>query len=491
MAQKTLILIAVMLASLTAHAHVTVLSPRWNCEALLLEKSVRGLRLSLEDDPTLQPPAVMSEDAYQLEALTSIESVRNVYAQIFKKLKMSDEESAAILAKFEADDRERTIKGSPAKNGLDNTAYFVAKNRQGQPVSVLRATMIRAGESRRLPLEEKVKVKDGNRVELERAYNARGAHSQIPAREMMMVMADYFKDYFGSSDYTAYALTDKPRAELYRTSYDFTPEEQPQLDPMYRYLVKIKGEWLHFRYVGHIHEAYKLAFQWGPFNKGSAMHLLTEMNNSPGLKDYLFNLIAQSVVAASGQDYEQALGIANRLRAMGHADINEDYANLWEIRILYDPINRKGDGEQALSKLREYLARKPLQTAKYNDRAMLFLVYELKILFGLEHFDQAEALVNKHRELLYEGVSRMNATFAIQWKPMLGYEDIPRLTAAKARRKNIELMWDIGTHADFWSTPVLRPVTYRRMDADSRTLGKPELADHYQRVGEWLVHQGF
>jgi hypothetical protein len=487
------LVIAVFIAS-QANAYVTVLGPRLErkCAERLaaepeVERSTRGIRITLEDDPTTKPPEQMNRQAYSVEALGTVEKVREVYAEIFKRRNMSPEEQKAVLDGFERDDRARVDGAGPSHNGLDNTVYFVFKNFSGQPMSVVRATIIRKGEGRRLPSESHLPLPDENRVELERAYNSTGPWSETAAREIMMVLATYLQQYFGSNDYTLYALTDAVRARHYKSYYGFESQEHPELEPLIRYLVSQKGVDFYERYVGHINEAYYMAFFLGPSLGGNGLPHLREWESKTGMHGYIPNLVAQAVILASRQRYAEALEISRRLSAQGNAQINNDYFALWESRAQYSPITTEGDGDKALEILHAYTAKHPLQTGSYNDRALLFLIYELKILLGMERFDEARKLYLANRALIAAGLEKQAPIFNKYWKVISTHPFQRPMVAARARLRSTELLWDLATHGEPYSVSAMHPETYELAARECDTLGRHEMAAHYRRVQAWFT----
>jgi hypothetical protein len=456
-AHQTLIAILIALLSPWASAYVTVLSPTVDCEQLLLQKATKGMRLSLENDPTENPAEVMSREAYSVEALDGIEKVRSAYTEVFRGMKMSPDEIRQTLDDFAKEDASR-VNQVPGQNGLDNTVYLVWRDQAGIPFTILRATLIKKGENRKLPVEKHLEIDQGNRVELERAYNAKTPKANIHIRETLMVLADYLKSYFGNNDYTVHIRTERARARDYRRYYGFTFTEHPELGQLEKYHCVISGADFHYRYIGHVEEAKNLAFRSGhsPSNMEAALNLLRDFEQRPGMKDFIPNLVMQSVLLAANGFYSKAVEVSTRLKEIGHADVNEDYFALWNSRALYDPITRRGDASKSLQVLREYLQRHPLQRQDYNDRALLFLVFELKILLASEKWEDARTLLNQNEILLLFGMLKMTKQYQWMWAWA------PRQHESHKTRY-IELMWDLGTHMDQFSTSVLHVETWDEM----------------------------
>lgn len=485
-------ILSLLLASSAAHAYVTVLSPHVDCATTVLKKSVRGMRLTLAGDPTEAPAETLTPEEYSVEALNGVEKVRAVYAKIFRRRKMPKEEADAILRSFEEQDAAR-LKN---KDGLDNTAYFVWYGRDGEPQGVVLATVVRKGEGRKLPLEKYVDLPDGNRVELERAFNSPGRYSSIVARETMMVVAEYLGKYFGSNDYNTYLLTDELRANHYGKEYGFTTVEQPQLPEMYRYLCEQKGDELYFRFKGHVEAAYRMAFQeknWYPggldYIKSGPIAFLNEILKFPGMKDYIPNLAAQATILAAFRDYAPALAISKRLNEVGRgAPINDDFLTLWESRVAFNPIENVGDAAEGMRIIDEYLSRHPLDLTRYNDRAVLFLVYRLKILFATERFEEAGQILGKYKNLLQTGIEKMAPFYALHWNYMTSNSNLAEKYSgvARARLFLLPLLFDVSTSRDMLSTAVLRPEAWETLAHLASIRGEKTLRFHYRAIAHTL-----
>lgn len=485
MAIQALIALWFFLVTPSAHAYITVYSSHPSCSDLFLgkttlQKSTEGYRLSLNRDQTEQSPQRLSGETYSVEVLEAVGKVRSVYAELFEEAKMDPREAEEVLRKFAREDEERVREGGGGKNGPDNTVYFVNRSANGAPRGVLRATLIRGGDSRGLPLERYVKLPGGNRVEFERAFNSPGARSDVLAGEMMTVVAKYLEDYFGSNDYTLYNLTDPARARLYKKDYGFQIERQGHLPRMLGYLCSQSGKDFHYRYVGHIQAAYWMAFSQLPYGSGkdAALALLERFAAQPGLGQLIPNIVARAAISAAFRDYAKAVAVSDSLKAIGHAEINEDYYALWKSRMAFDPFANQGDAARALESLDRYLEQKPLEVHTYNDRALLFLIYRLKLLLAKQDFGAARTLLGEHRELLREGREKMQPVYGRIWKM------IQRDTRQEERRLHLELLLDLSTHMEPFATSVLHEESWRSLALVERELGHLEQAERWDRAAD-------
>ena len=456
------------------------------------QKSMQGMRLSLQIYPTQMAPQNLSLQSLKEEVYSSIEIVHNVYRSIFDKLvasnKMKAEDRDALLADFKKNDLKRFEPAQSQTNGIENTVYFIWRSASGEPAAILRATMIRAGEQRQLPIEAKgIVVPNGNRVELERVFNSPGSHAEIVSREMMMVLAQFLEKYFGSNDYEAYGQTDAGRARLYHRDYGFSTKELPHESPLMKYLVNVPGETLHTRYVGHIEQAFKRAFT-PPFDPDGALEYLRAFESKRGMENYIPNLVAQSAILASQKNYTAALEIVHHLKEIGHAEVNLDYGALWESRTLFDAIKNQGDADAALAVIQQHLLTNPLLTTSYNDRALLFLITKLKILLAKERFSEAQNLIDQNKILLISGMKQQKHLYDLQMGWVAGTFNYP-YPMSVARLNQISLMWDLSTHMDPYSTSVLYPRTYQIAADDSAKLGLKDQAIRFRRIGRFLEQQ--
>jgi len=456
---------AILLGCQASHAFVVVYSPQTDCDSLLLQRKVRGLKMSLSHDPTDQPAQNMGVDAYSVEVLSDLEKVRDVYASIFATRGIPADEAQSTLEQFKQADENRVTQ-QHNQNGLDNTVYLVNRSKDGVALSVMRATLIRSEDKRQLPLEAHVKIPTGHRVELERAYNSPGPRAHIVANEMMMVMAQYLRSYFGGDNYTVYALTDQGRARLYERHYGFTTEHKPEMPTLVQYLCSQSGAALYDRYLGHIERAYQMAFQLSNYGRGKdeALELLNRYESQPGLKDYIPNLVARSVILAGYREYNQAVQVSRRLHSIGFAEINTDYLALWNARAKYDALEIKGNAPLAEDQLQRYLRSRPLDLTQYNERALLFLVFQIKHYFSTGQYSQAEKLLRDHRVILQIGRAKMAGQFQAIWQ---NYTRLSRREALLSplspatRIWYLSLLMDLSTHKDPFSTAALHPQVWR------------------------------
>jgi hypothetical protein len=478
---RALILFFVLWSSSTTWAYVTVYSPRWDCESLMLQKRVQGMRLSLADDPTLKPAVDLPAEDYKVEVLQGVDHVRSIYQEIFKARNLDETEATAILAGFAKEDQAR-VQQTGQGNGLDNTVYFVTRSLDGSVRSIVRATILKRDDRRGLPLENYVHIPTGNRVELERAYNAPGPKAHLAASELMMVLAKFLNERFPANDYTIYLLTDSLRARHYRSEYGFQIRAQTDLEEHLRYLCLQKGEAFYDRYVGHVQRAYAKAFYTMPYGSGrqEALDLLRTVEKQTGMHDYVPNLVGQAVILAAFQDYRGAVEVSDHLREVGSAEINRDYYALWQSRTLFNPFTGQGDPVAAQAVVDQYLQQNPLPMETYNDRALLFLIYELKILFGQGDLDAARALLNKNVLILRLGQIKMLAIYRQIWDGLQSSVPSPQ------RRWYTQMLLDLSTHYDPFATSVLYAETWNELARLSETNGEPELAKKYFAIGKVL-----
>ena len=482
MVRQALTLVILALSSLAARAYVTVYSARLDCDAWLMHRSVQGLRRSLQSDPTEQPPTVLPMEAYRYEVLSGVEKVRSIYQEIFHNRNMGVDEANTILKNFASEDEAR-VQQSPDHNGLDNTVYFVRRGTDDTVISVVRATVLRQGDRRKLPVQRYMDLPDGNRVELERAYNAPGPWAHISASELMMVVAQFLHERFKADDYTIYLLTDAARARHYRSTYGFEAIAQPQLPAHLGYLCRQTGAHFYDRYAGHVQRAYSKAFYTYPYGSGKepALKILTDYLEQPGMKDYIPNLAAQAGIHAAFREYDKAVAISNQLRTIGHAEVNTDFLALWTTRQVYDPFANQGTPEIALIQLIAYLHHNPLRFDVYNDRAALFLLYELKILLGQEDFVAAHELFVKYRLLFQAAQTRMANLYQRIWTGIQAEADVGN------RRDYLLYALDLSTHIDPLATSALYAQTWHALAETCVALGQTERARHYRAIADAMA----
>lgn len=244
-------LILLLLFSTIAEAKVTVLSSG-DCTGRLLRRSIEKTTYGDYVEEAVngrRPPTRPSYGDYFEEAFLALHTVEQAYWDIFLKRGMSVKEAREIIHGMDNELRFAVGTGTDV-NGLDNTVYFLSQRKDGTTRAIVRATLIRRGEKRKLPAESKVALPDENRVELERAFNSPDSANSRVTHELLRAAAEYFRSYFEGDGYTVYALTDSPRARLYRSRYGFKTTKQPQLDPMYGYLAHQSGADFYRRYVG-------------------------------------------------------------------------------------------------------------------------------------------------------------------------------------------------------------------------------------------------
>ncbi len=501
MVKKTLIFI--LLSCAVVEAHVTVLSPvKSSCNLLLLQKSVQGMLINLEGDPTEDPPENLSTEDYTFEAAQGVDAVRQAYRDLFAEKKrrlekagrkiseQEEQEFAALLVELEAEDKVR-MQINEGQSGIENTVYLLWKTKAGAIRGVLRATYVKKGEHRQLPMESHMQLPDENRIELQRFYNIQGPYSAIVAREMLMVLAKFSKKYFGSNNYKVHLLTDAARARHYQSHYGMHYRIEPGLSDVQKYYCFLSGEESYDRYVGHIDRAYELAFVKG--DRMGGIKLLVEYESRLGMKDYIPNLVAQSVIFAQARFYHIAVEISDHLKTIGSAPINDDYYVLWKSRIEYDPLNNQGDPQKALSILQDYLDSFRLKLTAYNDRALLILIYQLKIYLGSADWASAEALIRANKALLLEGRRENRRNYMLQfawlglprsWKVSDGVQKYQQL------KQTLEWMLDLSTHRDSFATSVLHPEDWQQLADLNKFVDNNTLVTRYSKIAEFLKAQG-
>ncbi len=447
-------------------------------------KSLKGIRRSIGGkDPVDTPVQEISKDGYQNEVESGLQAVKIAFRKAWKKMDWPEDKIETALRIFEEQDRKFLSGDSDLQ-----VAYFISRGKE-DAIGVMRAILVKKGESHHLPMEDDIKLPNVNRVELGRAYIAGGKHSDITLREMLAGAAGYFKTYFGDDIYEVYGLTDYKRTLAYAKS-GFESKIQPTIEDDHKnYFIHQSGRTLYYRYAGHIEEAYKVAFNGQSLQPEYGLALLRRIEkNEPGMKEYIPNLAAQSTVLAFMGKYQEALDISNRLKEIGSAEVNDDYNVLWQARLAYDPFSTQPEGsEVALNLIDTYLKLKPLDTENYNHRAALFVIYQLKIFLAKEDFSRAAMLLRDNKKLItmtvvkyYEYYDQLHkAIRSGRWIGVLNRSDW----------ETIKLSWDLNTNRDQLAVSVLAPEAYGWAEGLSRRYRTESEAKHYGRIKKWLLKE--
>lgn len=176
-------------------------------------KSYRGIRRSIGGrDPVDRPPQALTPKDFIEQVSSGLGTVRKVYEETFRKMDWSEEKIRDQIRIFEDEDTARLNESQNAEPSI----YFVSRGRDGD-VGVLRAIMVKASSNGHLPIESKLHLEPGNRVELGRAYIASDSRSGIILREILQEASLAFSNFFEGQEYQVTGLTDRPRAKRYKS----------------------------------------------------------------------------------------------------------------------------------------------------------------------------------------------------------------------------------------------------------------------------------
>lgn len=443
-------------------------------------KSPRGIRRSLGGhDPVDGPAQYLSKQSFVEHVTSGLQTVHQAYIETFRRKGWKEEKIKEQIKSFEAEDAD----GLNRNRKNEESIYFISRGKDGA-VAVLRAILVKEPGDSHLPIESKVTLDQVNRVELGRAFNAPGTGAEIIIREILQEAGIAFQQHFENNPYQIFALTDAARARHYK-SWGFDRRQVDEVkNPHENYLVFQSGADFNYRYSGHIQKAYQIAFGSYPLQPQKALDLLKDMASQNGMNDYIPNLVAQSALEAFMGRYAEALKISNHLMQIGNAEVNLDFNFLWQSRLAYDPFARTGDINKAIELVMRPLEKKPLETSSYNDRAAIFIIYELKLLLATERFDQVKALIELHRPFLRMTMQKKRAQFSHLWSYLSLFPRDKSMYSSHLER--LRLAWDLNTNADGISIAVLAPETYRMAARLYKAMGDETASEHYKRVSRWL-----
>lgn len=447
-------------------------------------KSYRGIRRSLGGrDPVDVPIEHLSSENFAKQVFSGLETVHQAFEEAFRKMGWTEEQIKEQINKFKTEDALRLKQGYKNSESI----YFISRGPEGD-VGVMRAILVKEGEPGELSIESEITLPQGNRVELGRAYSAAGIGSKITLREMFQEAAQSFSTFFDKQEYQIYGLTNASRARNYR-DWGFDDKKIESISNLHEnYLSTQKGSDFNYRYNGHIERAIQLSFMSGPPRPALGLVLLIEMEGRRGMKDYIPNLVAQSALYGFMGKYDEALKISDHLMTIGSAEVNYDFNFLWQSRLKYKPFWKpEGNVDEALSLLRKPLEKKPLDTTTYNDRAALFIIYELKLLLSAERFEEASVLISKYRDFIHKVVEAKRAQLSNVWS-YLG--QFPGSSSGYVSHlENIRWAWDLNTNADGVSITALAPASYQMAADILSAMGDVKSSQHYSRVAKWLKIQ--
>jgi hypothetical protein len=456
-------------------------------------KEKKGIRQSYGGkDPTDQAPVKLSEQQAIEVVFGDLERIHSEFELVFRKMGMNDEEIRTQIAAFKKQDQfNHNLQLSAGR-----AFYFTSRNRNGDLSGFIRVVAVRGESQGRLPLEEKISLSavtdlnsaTGNRAELGRAFMSGGPYSEIFLREILQEISKTLLDHFQKEDFTVYGLSNKARARTYR-GWGFTDRELTgNVGSTESHLCSQSGKEFYDRYQGHLERAKNAAFRGYPFPDPEAgLRILTDFAARPGMKDYLPNLILQSAIYASKQDYAKALAISEILKKIANpnSEANLDFNTLWRSRIKYSPFGEpKGDSRQALKLINDYLLTNPLDTETYNFRSALFLIYKFKIFLSIEDFGSAKELLRDHKTFLKKTLDIHRGNYEFNWRFIRAY--LVAFLGDVFVSQQLLLAMDLGTNLEGVAISALAPEAYFSIARQTKALGMIPESDYFEKVGWWL-----
>lgn len=447
-----------------------------------------GIRTSYGGkDQTDRPPSKLSEKQAIEVIFRDLDRVHTQFELMFRKMGWTETKIRDQISYFKKQD----LLNHSLPLTSASTMYFASRNSIGDLVGFIRVVAVRGGNSGILPLEEKIKLNsgngNGNRAELGRAFFIGGRYSEIVLREILQEVSKRLFDFYEGEDFEVYGLSNKSRARNYQRWGFSNHEVSADVGDSEKYLCTQNGKQFYDRYQGHLDRAKTEAFRNYPFHEpDKGLKILTDFESLPGMKDYLPNLILQSAIYASKQDYARALAISDYLKEIANpeAEANLDFNVLWRSRLELSPFQRPtGNPKLALKVIEEYLSTKPLDTRSYNYRANLFLVYQFQILLLLEDFQSAERLLLENKLFLAKAISIHKAVYDMNWEIARGVRVY--LSSDPIALKQLEWALDLGTNWDGVAISALAPEAYFSIADQMRAHGAPE-AEHFEKIGQWL-----